>query len=947
MGSEDNKEKSVIQMNATSSMSSLSTMTGVSTTSLVATEPSGSLLNNDAVSPISEDSVTSPEGTPEGLVLEKDDPQQNSILNQSDLQQQNNIATIMTNTAPLQTVMQNNQFIGGDQYVMVGSDNWPMATSAAPLQLDQTSLGTISELPPPPMMQGLPGLQTNAHLGFDQPMPGFIGDQVNLGPSFVPVQQGGGLMDQFQMGNAGINMPQQNLQMQLQMPDSLTQISAGASTTPTQDESTEQTVRPIDILSQLLSKGRKSKKDRQPSTEKDRSHSDREHRSKDHRHRKSSRRKSSDRHHSTDHRDPSSEHSESKRSHHRRKSRGHSKEKHSSHSDDKFDSKEGSVGVYDESSLDSYLKSPKVSRLQSNESFGDGEGSKAIVERRESERERSVSRSSDLMNDALDNRPSTIFDQRRNEKAETNLSQSELALDATQQSIEPAVEVMQGLAREPNHADFARQYSSGSEVFLQQQKSFEGQISVQQNEFQLNQHNVNPPASISNTEQWTPTTSAPQKQMEFYFNSRRSPTPEMDRYQVDMSLTQPQQPQFIPQNFHQPGGTFTAVSVPQFDSQPGLLRSETNLVPQVSLEMRPSLEIRPSVPMEQGAFFQHDLSMDRPGDHGMQQQSIQMGGFEMQPLFNQQVRPERPFMPEPRMNETALSADPHGGMIQSGGDVRFRPVEPQQAANMHFDPPNNLLQRPVGPPMHPPHSPFQQDRPFFRGDGQGVHPERPYFHQSRPSMRHERPPVFNEHPPFSRGRRSPFPSNDEEFEMQNNEFKQNFQTQHLREEMKLGEAERREHLTNDPERNDDFKTGDQESLPLDGPPVHHSPRMVQDFTPHQDDGFQKGQRFANSNFIADESAADSPQNGSFQDRTDEHNDYFNKTERGSGRPRFPQPNQPMRNRFRPPGAGSAMRGPRPQRMGRPAGYMHQRQRFRPPMPRPRIPQGYMPRRPVF
>ena len=563
VGSEDRKETSLVQMNPTSSMSSLSASTGVASSSLVAMEPSGNLLNNEAVSPISEDSVPSPEGTPEGLVLEKDDEIENSVLSLPDMQQSHNeISPVMASTDTL-TVLQNNQF------VMTGNDSWPIVVTTAPLQIVQ-NIGTISDLPPPPMMQSFSAVPT-ANLSFEPTVQSFIGDQGNLGPSFVQVQQSGGLMDQFHVGGAGMNIAQENLQAQLQMSNSIDQLSGGASTTPTQDESLESVVRPIDILTQLLNKGRKSRKDHQPSVEKDRTRSDhdKEHRSKDHgKHKKSSRRKSSDRHHSTDHKEASSDrsdslHSSSKRSHHRRKSRGHSKEKHSSYADSKTDRKEGSVDGFDDSSIDSYLKSPKISRLQSSESLGDGEESKVRFGRGESG-ERSPSVSSDLLNDAVESRPVTIFDQRRNEsqlnKDETVVTSNELLQNRSHQAIKQDSE---GLQVGSDEAILNRQHSSGMGVFLQQQNSLEGQLPVKQADFQSSQQSLNPPVSLHNTDKWTSTASTPQKQMEFYFDSRRSPTPELNHYEADMPISQPQQPHLIPSHFQQAAG-FGPSSLPQF-----------------------------------------------------------------------------------------------------------------------------------------------------------------------------------------------------------------------------------------------------------------------------------------------------------------------------------------------------------------------------------------------
>ena len=58
--------------------------------------------------------------------------------------------------------------------------------------------------------------------------------------------------------------------------------------------------------------------------------------------------------------------------------------------------------------------------------------------------------------------------------------------------------------------------------------------------------------------------------------------------------------------------------------------------------------------------------------------------------------------------------------------------------------------------------------------------------------------------------------------------------------------------------------------------------------------------------------------------------------------------RPQRNRFRYHEPNAFHRGARPFRMGRPTGFQQQQQRhrFRPPL-RPRMPQGFAPRRPVF
>ena len=950
VGSEDRKETSVIHMNTTSSMPSLSTNTGVTTSSLAAVEPSGSFLDNEAISPISEDSVPSPEGTPEGLVLEKDDEKGNTLSVQPDMLQESQMSMldVIATTDTPQAIVQTSQFAGRDQFVgLTGHDNWSMAASMAPMQIVQTPMVNMSEIPPPPMVQSFSGVST-ANLNFDPAVQGFIRDEGNLGPSFTQVQQGSSLIEQFQMGAGGMGMPQQNIQMQLQTSDSVNHLSIGASTTPTQDESAEPTVRPIDILTQLLNKGRKSKKDRQPSTEKDRTHSDhdKEHRSKDHgKHKKSSRRKSSDRHHSSEFKESSSDrsdswHSSSKRSHHRRKSRGHSKEKHSSYSEEKVDRREGSIDNYDDSSLDSYLKSPKILRLQSSESLGDSEEGKARLGHGDSVDESTLSMGSD----AVEIRPVTIFDQRRNDnqvkKDKASVNDEELPQDFGNASSKQSLEASQVSSLENKEILPDQKQASNMELFIKQQDSFEGQVSSTLNDFQPSEPSLNPSVSLPNTDHWTLPTSKPQEQMEFYFDSRRSPTPEMDHFNADLPISQPQQPHLIPSHFQQVG-SFAPSSLPQFDSQSTVLFSEANVAPQVSMPMGPT------VSMEQTGSFPQGIPMQPVGDHSIQQQNIPVGGFQAQPMFNQQpvLQTEQPFLHETGMssNETMVVANQQGNMMLSGVDPRFRLQPP--VSSMHFGTPDNNLQRSIVPPLQPPQLPFQQERPFFRGDGPVLHQERPFFQQMRPNIRHGMPPVFNDHANFGHEENPPFVGTQDGFENHGDEFRHNFNTQRSSDEIQHGEGIGTMQRNNNEisEGNSNFGQDNQHSLSSESPAVRDSPHVFRDFNAHQEN-LSKDPLHPSSTF---ENRDDMHQNDPFQRKTDEINGHYNHFEREPMRPRFPQPNMPMRNRFRPPGPNLAMRGPRPHRMFRSSGYQHQRPRFRPPMPRARIPQGYMPRRPVF
>lgn len=930
IGSEDKREKSVIQRNAASTVSTLPTETGKRTSSMVATEPSGSLLNNEAVSPISEDSVPSPEGTPEGLVLEKDGSQDSSLFNQSALQQQDNFSNVMASTMSLPTVMHNNQFIGSDQFVMVGNDNWSMGTSTAPMSFDQAPLGTMSDLPPPPIMQTFPGMQGTNTINFEQPMQGLVGDQGSLSTTFLPMQQSTGLIDQFQVGAGPMGLTQPSMQMQ----DSLDPISVGASTTPTQDESIEEGVRPIDILSQLLSKGKKPKKDSH--SDKDRTHSDRdkEHRSKDHnRHKKSSRRKSADRHHSTDLREasnerPESSHASSKRSHHRRKSRGHSKEKQSSYPDDKSERREGSIETFDDSSGDFYSRSPKISRMQSFESYGEPEESNP--DRKESADGRNASRISDAVNESSNSNPVTIFDQRRSEKKSKKMeTANELAHDDSQHAAIPSVEVMKGNTTDAITVDFSRQYSTGSDVFLDQQKSSEGQVPMSQTEFQ---QNMSQTVGMQNAEQWTPTSSAPQKPMEYYFDSRRSPTPELDRYQGDVQLNQ--QTQFMAPAFQQ---TSSFGTVSQFDPQANVLYSEAGVPQQVSIA---------NISMDQGNGLSQDFPIEQQRSN-LQQPNVSMSGFGLQPVYNQQpvLQPDRPFLQDNRLNQRdgLLPTDQSGNFLPPNADARFRPVESQHVTNMNFGPPDHLIQRPH---LQSPQSPFLPEH-FARGNGPTAHPREPFFHQDRPRG-FERTPMFPDHVNFRPDAHSPFTGNQNEHGRQ--DLKQNFQTQQSQEDTQAGDNNysARSRIEPSTDHTNNYKQSDQQSTSSRSQATHDSSQAFQDLERHQSDRheFPNSQRRGKPDVFPDESVirGGASQNGSFLGN---NADQSEQPGREQVRPRFTHPNQQSRYRFRPSGSNIAMRGPRPQRMVRPPRFQHQRPRLRPPAPRPRIPQGYMPRRPIF
>eukprot|EP00795_Rhopilema_esculentum_P006284 gene6284-11705_t len=921
VGTEGQQAKSIVHTSIKNA-SSLRTTANTVTASVVATEPSGSLLNNEAMSPISDDSVPSPEGTPEGLVLEKDQAQQNDVINQ---------LTVLPSSSAFPAIIQSSQFPVSGQFSLVDNSTWSTVTTTAPLNsLDMAPnphLGGISDLPPPPMFPGL--ANASGQLSFEQQIQGFIGDQVPIGSSIGQLPQSNILTDQFQMGSTGLTFSQPELSFQMPVSESFPSMSAASSTTPTQDESEGNTVRPIDILSQLLNKGKKSKKDRSSEkldrSDKERSHSSehgRDHKTKEHgRHRKSSssRRRSADRHHSSE---VSSEHGESghsssRRSHHRRRSRGHSREKHS-HTGDREERREESV---DDNSEDSYLKSPKISRMSSELSNDAGDNKLSV----DANNERVTP------DDLLDNRPTTIFDRRRAEREQATemgktTDSNRLKREGSHLSDLTELETDNN-DEKSGRPKLSAQYSTDSDVFIQRQKSLDGQ--AQRDDFQLNQQ-----APWAQTE-------TPQKHDNFYYNAQRSPTPEMDKFQSDPVSQLPQT--FVSSALQQPG-VFVHASIPQFDMQPATFTNESLLGSQPLLNLRPniptSVDVRPIFPQSfhqetskdhalQGGFDMHTNLSQSPFLQGEQSLSHEnRGAFQQQQLSQHDW--DRHNVNEGLAYQTEPQHRQDENIPGSSNDLRFQAVEPQMASSMHFSRPADIVQG----GLQPTSSPFSPDRPLPMQDNSFSSANQHIFRQVRPGLRHEVPHMYQNrgvdayNEMSSRGRRRGESSEfnvDMAGEFQNDMISQKELNQGGNYNHREEREERGFHNQMSEENFRDF-SGRQN--------IAQAGRLgfaqEDDVTSrHANVSFAK--RTHNDNQM--------PLNGIMRGQNQDMGEPFENMGQGS-----PAASHHIGNRFRHPGQG--MRGPRPFRPNRPTGFPQQRPRFRPPL-RPRLPQGYAPRRPVF
>ena len=961
---------SVMQLSASSTRSKKKSNSAVK-------ETSGSFLNNEAMSPISEDSVPSPEGTPEDLVLEKDKSQADAFPNQLGTQQQVDTASLLQSTQVLPSILPDGQMIIGDQLVTLGQDNWALLANQPPIQLDSLQgfqAAGVQELPPPPVLQGFPNLlNPGQQISFDPQAQAFLNDQTAMSNPLGQLAQAQNLLGQLgmQVGGmqaGGLPLGQPEMAMQLPVSGVLPQVSVGASTTPTLDESLDKSVRPIDILSQLLSKGGKSKKG---SSERDKSHSgdkDKEHKSRDHgKHRRSStsKRRSVDRHHSSEHREGSSErhessHSSSKKSHHRKKSRGRSKEKRS-HSTEKSDTqRQFSVDSYDDASVDSYMKSPKVSRLQSvTESFEDGAESKQEA----IERDRSKSNSSESTKDEDTDKPSTVFDQRRQSKAEQT-SEAHESQSQAQKSDSVATDAPEGVANKSNteivQTDINAQFAAQNNVFLQHQQSFEGQQILNP---QFSQQMLNPTMSMPNTQQWTPEGNM-QNQQGFVFDSLRSPTPEMDQFK---NMTQNQQAQIIDASFQQ-SGQFSHLQLQQQAMQQGGLTNMPMMTSHASLAISPnipvSVDMRPTFPpnfqadqsgkqdTEQGGFRDQQIVEQPqmiPGEHLQIQGNQQVNQPAVRPDRQQsmqeqgQFNPGEGLLPSPQQSPI----EPRLRMPAPTGSGRFRPVEAQVVSNLRFlrpqqDSPEKSSMTP--PLWHDSQAPRQESP---------IHPqEQPHLRPNRPGLLHQRP----ERPPL-RPQRNPV-----------SPFSPSFQPDFERHDMSKPSTARQgseEGPATEIDQNFDSRPGQNmeqgHRLPSRSPvPQDRNKRFqnfeqdVPDYTLDGATDFSEGSKpnFTNANLTVIKTIDndDHSINGEFEGQKRQEEFRGTQQNQKNIRPLIPRGGlmRPQRNRFRHHEPNTFHRGPRPFRMGRPTGFQQQQQRhrFRPPL-RPRMPQGFAPRRPVF
>ena len=881
--------------------------TDVVSSSLVATEPSGNLLNNAALSPISDDSCPSPspEGTPEGLQLDTEASSSAASTNQPGLLSTNTFSSVLPSTPLLTNPAIGNQFMVGDQLMTLAPENWP--NLPASLQFPMDTLPNIQagggiqvegfpdwSLPQNLQLPGLPNVSLPSTLGLELPFP------ISSSTNELSIQNQ--LFNQTIAAN-GENMLQPGIAQlpvsQIPSPQLLSAMPEVS--TPTQDESPGKAMRPMDILSQLLSKSQQSKESAEEDEETmKRSHSrssrkhsgKRKHRHHESSHRESSHRESSHRessHRESSHRESSHErdssHSSSSKSKDkshssRRRSRSQSKHKEeSSHFDSSQEMhREDSVGSLPDSMS---MKSPKVPRLNSideNNCFATdtGEDSSNFIPEHGQE--------SSQINDNRDgSRQLTIFDMRRNNSDAGLLkpedSQSQPAISNQFAKQEPEV---QNQAADVNIANAS--FPEGHNPGLNQ---FPRQMSLQEAVT-----NDSAPANISSQgDQVASTASITQDASVYYYNAQKSPATEINM------------PQFLQNPISQPSPIESTIPLPMF-----------------ALEFKQELDqgllptpINP--PNFQQSNFEQQALLPTPtlGDHQVMMQNrppFQAGG-PMQPNMQQDnfmprqdqqmFPPERPQM----MGEQ--------NQVFMQGQIEINQERPQLSdSEFHQDvklTAESSFQRPERPMYRHERPPFHSERPMFRGQRPTLRQQVPHYHEETSFQVSKHEKEVQRSPRLQRQRsRDDFQSHGS-FEKQANEYESNYQTEVKRE----------------------FATGRETDSSM------HSERGQ--FVYNNEEGFEQ------STGMEEDRAINGivPGQGHMMSHRSERPGLL-----GHGyspRQMLPPRSDQGRNRFRNQGPDSFIRGNRPPhpRMGSPGGF---RPRFRPPL-RPRLPQGFSPRRPVF
>ena len=900
------------QLNQSQALGNLVTNTTAVSSLMVATEPSRAQLANAAISPISDDSVPSPEGTPDGLVLEADASMPTTAsLNSMNLLQQDPLSGVLSTTPLLASMHPGGAYIGGEHMAAMAVDNWQNFN-----QMQHLQPVSISDLSLPSGLQPLQSLST--------PSSG----NMNMGIPFAMNTGTNDLLNQF-IVTSGENLVMAQSGMQTSIPASHSlQLVGTEVSTPTQDESPEKSVRPIDILSQLLSKNKKSKgeNDSQASEEKagHPSKKSRDHGRSGSRRSSSGKRRSSHKHHSSEHKESSHDHTDSGRSSSRNKDKSHSSHR-SSRSQSKSKesasrtdfSDEDTCSTYIEQSEDSMQSQPKLPRLQSIEEPNSFEQENSIAS--------VVLESAQTIGqeNALQNRQPTVFDMRRNSSQQIMphhaIHDPKSSWSSTDNNA--AMNNFHGQDQFPN-ADMVLRMDNqraGVPVFVSQNSYQETFL----NNCGANEMPVTAQADVFVNSGLPMTISATQETSSYF--PHKSPTAEVDVFGKSVSGQG---------HMNHQQAVFDDVPVSQ---QPSLADSVP--IPHFALEIRPQFNQNFSGhPGEEQGFHMNSqpvMQVTNPEEQQLLEQhrpGMQVGG-----PFRPTIQMERPFLQpqhHPFQSEQQIF-HPEESVVNpeitrfSSPDAQLRP------GTESIRPDSSLASSGPGPMLRPKGPRFQQDNSNFRE-------ERPLFRAERPHMRSERPRFRGPRPMIRRGGPSHFQGEVQQSSPRQqgllqspgfeNQAAENFEFQ--RNSMDNDGSNYDSNYEQNPNHNHDDVTEDggfQEDFQEDYM-MHDHYGSEHDFA-SQDRNFIKpmeGNRALSGNMNHMHMRHQRPrliQRGYRRGDMLHPNDFH-----ARGRFRFHEP------------GGHVRGGNRPQpRMG---GNFISRPRFRPPF-RPRLPQAFSPRRPVF
>eukprot|EP00794_Sanderia_malayensis_P010009 gene10009-11032_t len=886
-------------------------------TSAMATEPSGTLISDAAMSPISEDSCPTPEGTPDGLVIDDTAVVDDTAPSVSMFMMQNN--TNVTSALPSTPLLH----LGGGQMAVGGqvSEAWPNVSLVQPFQLEQ--------LQQPGSNADWATLSGNLQLHDISP-------RGLLPPLGLAMSSTDGLLNQG-LVQCNDGMMQPGLPMQQQQGLLLDSTAALGSVT-TNEESGKRSRSADKKRDESKSRHRKHKLSGSPDGSKrhERSHS-----------RSSKKKKSSHRHR---HHSGESKHGESSQEQH-----GDSPSSHGSSTRGK--DKQSRVGEksarrksrsHSHASLDdSIMLPPEKSPLRRDHSVGSYsndtfEGAVMLNGPNSSARlnisNEPVETASGLAKDKGGGFETLQFDSTNIGNSSKDFESRQLTVfDLRRNASKPADN---NAIDNVNRKDISK---SGTDV----QASFFSQNPVQSssavNQFSSS-HAMNTgvalittssqPALINYPEQSTlPSTSNTEQQATGYFyDARRSPTPEMDQFE---------QPLLDNNNFPQP--QFGEIQI----SQTNQLESASLPVPQFAFDFEQN--------MQQGLL---PLPISNPG---FQPQVIEQHQPQIMSTLQSPPAQHEPSLLgqyQPPVQAGALmltAAQPSDGILPiveqqpilserqqfHSGQQMFIPEQDQAVFNQQEAP--QSLSQPQSLENE-----FQSNASDFNSENSFIHPERsflaqnePMFHENRARPRQERQ---NFHPPDGPLLRGPRPM----FQHQGPRFQ---------DEVQHGGQHQEQEMFNPRPR---FKKQSSHDSP------HHQRGNFDDRLPINNNMNRDMHHVERDTSRNSDMMNHHPRHHNYNDNHD-MNGIVNQSPRGNPnhpqhKPRHSRPGQ-YQHRFPPRGGGPKNRGggggrfrnqepnnfhPRSNRMpmmgGHPGHHGGPRPRFRPPQ-RPRFPQGTPPRRP--